>query len=311
MLRKVRCSLLVLTVAAPVALAVGQGCSDEAPVEDLCTWLGDSSNCMALFESDVGLRCGYAPVEASPPSDAHTGVFMAREPLDLCVLADPGGQVIFDPPLDVKAFPPTSFTFKLIDPSANPCGSGSYAGNENFSITINAVDADDAGFTNDAGWAPPTDDIIGGTYTSTRGEGRDTFDVSCPGGQETHHFNRLTLDKCTELGEYLPRAIVDANPGTPPLALGEAGSPGWVRLRIVYPPDNPAAGGDPRVVEYFNCLVPAPPHMCEDGVRNGTETDLDCGGDCPGCGELMGCYDTDDCADGLTCTAQQGVRVCQ
>jgi hypothetical protein len=35
---------------------------------------------------------------------------------------------------------------------------------------------------------------------------------------------------------------------------------------------------------------------CADGVRDGDETDVDCGGGCPGCGLGSGCQLDSDCA---------------
>ncbi|MEE2789338.1 MAG: hypothetical protein VX589_18515, partial [Myxococcota bacterium] len=50
------------------------------------------------------------------------------------------------------------------------------------------------------------------------------------------------------------------------------------------------------------CLAPT----CEDGVKNGLETDVDCGGiDCPGCADGDACEDAGDCASS-SCDA----RVC-
>ena len=47
--------------------------------------------------------------------------------------------------------------------------------------------------------------------------------------------------------------------------------------------------------------------LCDDGLRNGSETDIDCGGsDCPKCVIGMACRQDSDCAYG-TCTA----RLCQ
>ena len=49
------------------------------------------------------------------------------------------------------------------------------------------------------------------------------------------------------------------------------------------------------------------PHSCTDGVQNGSETDVDCGGlDCPKCGPTKSCLSGTDCAGGQcgggTCT---------
>ena len=45
----------------------------------------------------------------------------------------------------------------------------------------------------------------------------------------------------------------------------------------------------------------APPEpTCDDGARNGAETDVDCGGDCPRCATGAACVSDDDC-DGILC----------
>jgi hypothetical protein len=49
--------------------------------------------------------------------------------------------------------------------------------------------------------------------------------------------------------------------------------------------------------------------QCSDGVRNGAETDVDCGGgDCPPCGSGQGCSAGTDCASGV-CTGGTCVDV--
>lgn len=47
------------------------------------------------------------------------------------------------------------------------------------------------------------------------------------------------------------------------------------------------------------CMDPG----CNDGVRNGSETDKDCGGGCPGCSPGQSCLVASDCASGV-CTDQ-------
>lgn len=42
---------------------------------------------------------------------------------------------------------------------------------------------------------------------------------------------------------------------------------------------------------------------CYDGVKDGGETDVDCGGECEnGCTLLKSCQEESDCVDGLFCT---------
>jgi hypothetical protein len=43
---------------------------------------------------------------------------------------------------------------------------------------------------------------------------------------------------------------------------------------------------------------PSPPR-CTDGVRNGSESDVDCGGSCPRCANGKNCATRSDCAGGL------------
>jgi hypothetical protein len=64
------------------------------------------------------------------------------------------------------------------------------------------------------------------------------------------------------------------------------------------------------------CLKKAKKHnaghriaTCEDGVQNGNETGVDCGGSCPRCGTGQGCTSANDCASAVctgTCQACTG-----
>jgi hypothetical protein len=51
---------------------------------------------------------------------------------------------------------------------------------------------------------------------------------------------------------------------------------------------------------------PPPPPNCSDGIKNADETDIDCGGSCPRCGNGKICASFTDCASAL-CLA----NVCQ
>ena len=59
------------------------------------------------------------------------------------------------------------------------------------------------------------------------------------------------------------------------------------------PPD----GGEKN--DAGKCTTPA----CNDGVRNGAETDVDCGGgECPGCDETRQCLRKGDCLPRFDCS---------
>jgi hypothetical protein len=301
--------------------AIQQGCSDEPPPQDICNWLADANNCYGRFANDVQTQCGYPHLAGSDPLVSVTGQFLDRTDLSQCI-KDPsvnGGIIVFDPPLDVTTFPVTSVSVKILDNTGVECGKVSASGatsatqgqTQNFSVTINPVDAQDAGVSTAPDGGPLGDDITGGTVNFAQPEGRERLDVTCAEGLESYNFNLLApLQKCAQYAGFLPTAIIDSSPGTPELP-GQNARPGYVRLRVHYSPVDPnASGAQVRVVEYFNCQIPAPPPPCLDGVRNGSETDVDCGGACPAkCAEGQHCLENADCLSS-NCGFNMGLQQC-
>jgi hypothetical protein len=56
----------------------------------------------------------------------------------------------------------------------------------------------------------------------------------------------------------------------------------------------------------------APPPPCANGIQDGAETDIDCGGSCKGCADGRVCLDRDDCASAhCTLTGPNGLKRCQ
>ena len=49
------------------------------------------------------------------------------------------------------------------------------------------------------------------------------------------------------------------------------------------------------------CQGTAPTPACTDGIKNGSETDIDCGGTCPPCATGKTCVANTDCASGVCC----------
>jgi hypothetical protein len=304
---------LAALLSPVVVIGAQQGCGDEPLPQDICSWLADGNNCYTRFANDVGTQCGTEFVAGNDPLASATGSFAVREELETCVRFK-GGLVKFDPPLDLAAFPLQSVSFKMLDKKAGDCGAGSFSNELNYSVTIAPVDRFDAGGSAPPDGGPLADHITGGTFTASSPDGRQTFDVSCPGGTESHNFNLLVLKKCQQYEPFLPHAVLDSSPGVPELTGSDPpqiAQPGFVRLRVVYPPTDPLApGATTRVVEYFNCLIPPPPAPCKDGVRNGDETDVDCGGSCPStCAEGQGCNVGTDCSSGV-CGFNGGIQQC-
>jgi hypothetical protein len=294
--------LLVLAAFVPATLLLANACGDDAPEEpplqDLCGWVGDPNNCYRAFAEDVGFRCG-----AFGEGSAPRGSFKIREQLDTCILTVKngaeyeGGQVIFEPPLDLTALPPAEQAFTFIKNDGTTCGTARFASKYDFGITITPDPVPEGGTNQDL--------VQGGTFSQTGLEGREVLDVACPGGE--YYFDRLQVTKCRQYEEILPHAEMDINPGA-------VGVPGVVRFRIYYPPiEGELAGAKPYQVEYFECIIPPPPDPCEDGIQNGTEADVDCGGpDCPNkCDDGQKCGSDQDCRSGLTCTLVEGLKKCK
>lgn len=301
-----------LTIAAPLVLLIlAEACTPEPLPQDLCSWLADTNNCYARFADDIiagsdSPRCGTLATD-SEPAESTTGFFQDRTDLSICIVTG-GGQIIFDPPLDVTTFPPTSIAFKMLDDKALACGEGSYESAQSFSVKIEQATLSDA------------DDVLGGTFSISQAEDRQRFDVACPGGQENHNFNAFMLTRCTDSVSLLPTATLESSPGIPGGTVNTAGSPGYVRFRVSYPTPNDdsgtggsaaaSTGTGTTVVEYFNCSIPAAPPACSDGVQNNTESDIDCGGGCNSkCAEGKACNSSVDCSTGK-CEAPEGVKVC-
>jgi hypothetical protein len=223
-------------------------------------------------------------------------------------------------------------TFKRADGST--CGAATYTSPHGFSFTINpppgaVVDAGASLFI-DAGDAGPTPEPYG-TYASVIQPGRDAFDVTCPSG-EAHHFNLFEVEGqfvngdgglqsiCPLFSDLVPRSAFTFDPGG-------INTPGAVSFTIYWPP---AAGTYPSSaiqqggatpvaavpMTYFNCAFAAQAPVCQDGTKNGAETDVDCGGKevssgCPSrCGDGQGCVIDCDCDPSMLCHVLGGVRVC-
>jgi len=297
--------VVLATLFLPASIVLAYGCgggAEEPPVEDFCGWLADPANCYREFAQDVDIRCG-----ALGRGQAPQGSFAIREELAICVLQTQngaeyeGGQIIFDPPLDLAAvtdpIEPLVQSFKILKNDGTTCATARFTDRFDFGITITGDPMPDGGVNEDL--------VAGGVFNQAGQEGRDTLNVTCPA--QKHYFDRLQVTKCRDYEAIVPQAELDFNPGS-------VGINGVVRLRIFYPPpEGELKNAVPYEVEYFECIIPAPPGPCEDEEQNGNETDIDCGGpNCPNkCDDGQKCASDSDCRESLTCKLIEGFKKCK
>jgi hypothetical protein len=304
--------------------------------------------------SALGPGCTFAgpqPTDADdkmhPPGGTQNGAFPTGQVLTTCII-DSGGSVTFDPPINLAAYPPSltstpvTYTITLADPFGVACGKATYTSPHGFSISIAAPAGAGGGGSTSAGGDGASDGGFQavpafGTYTQTIAPGRDAFDVTCPSG-ETHHFNLdeaegfpnregQDVSACPGYKDLVPSASLQIHPGS-------VDRPGAVSFAIVYPDVaanaayppfqastdttasfNPDAKNvpPPQAVVYFNCATPP---TCMDGAKDGTETDVDCGGPaveiCPArCEGGHACNCDGDCASRLCVVdPMSGMRTC-
>ncbi len=281
---------------------------------------------------------GNQPTEVTATdAGVSNGSFSDRTMLSACIL-DQGGQVVFNPALDVTMSAdagadagPTTYQIQFLALDGNECGTASFTTPTSWSITIDSFS--DAGV--DSGLSD------GGTYTQSVAPGTEELSVSCPTG-ESHLLNLnevsgppsasgAATSSCSEFAALLPTASLQ-------MFWGGINVPGAVSFAISYPPtpaqqsypdaSQLASTGnplEPTTVVYFNCSVPPAPELCADGIKDASETDIDCGGPqspssdlcgmCPPRCELMqNCLCDADCdaTMSLQCIVDptSGMRVC-
>lgn len=324
-------ALALVGVAGSIPVLV-QGCDSPTQFNDLCGWLRDPNNCYREFFIDVGTRCGTTP-------NTRPGQFVSRDKLDQCFL-EGGGIVTFEPPIDFNdppndrapcdpaivagggdcIVPPLKFTFT--NPDATECGSVEFTGKYDFVVTVNGDPRPEDTLIADL----PEDFVLGGTFTMKGGLDTDILDVTCPlvkdpdptvpeEGASTGEnviptgdvfkFDRLQVTRCRNLEPILPHAEIDFSPGG-------VDQVGVVRLNVFYPPQEGALeGAQPVPVNYFECFIPAAPPACANGVKDGAETDIDCGGGfcTTRCGDGQACINNNDCSSGA-CIIDMGLKKC-
>lgn len=320
-------SALLGAALIPIPSLVAYGCDSPTQFDDLCGWTRDSENCYREFFVDVGARCGVA-------GQTRPGEFAGRDKLDSCFLVE-GGIIEFEPPLSLLGPGQTTDEFTgvtepqkmtFINSDQTECGFVEFRAKYDFTVSINGEALPDAGVdANDL----PESFVVGGTFDirgsrsdigATAPSNSESYGVTCPSdvdptaqtqGAPTFLFNRLQITNCRQFEPILPHAEIDFNPGG-------IGQTGVVRLNVFYPPELTfdEAGEiegtpSPQAVNYFECFIPAAPPTCENGIKDGSETDQDCGGGfcSQRCGDGQLCINDADCISG-TCAIDMGIKKC-
>ncbi|NUP11514.1 MAG: hypothetical protein HOW73_36170 [Polyangiaceae bacterium] len=289
-------SAIIGSALLPLPTVLAYGCDSPTQFDDLCGWVRDPNNCYRDFFVDVGASCGATP-------DTRVGSFAGRDKLGECYLSA-GGVVVFEPPIDLALPPgdnPEPLKIKVINPDQTECAEFEFRAKYDFKATFEGDPLPDAGVdANDL----PEEFILGGTFDMAGGRDSDILNVTCPGG-ETFTFDRLQVTRCREFEAILPHAEIDFSPGG-------IEQTGVIRLNVFYPPtEGELSNAQPVPINYFECVIPAAPPACENGVKDGAETDIDCGGGfCTSrCDDGQLCITDDDCLSSA-CVVDMGIKKC-
>lgn len=282
-------------VVLPIPAALAYGCGTPTEFDDLCGWVRDPNNCYRDFFVDVGVTCGAV-------GTTKIGQFASRDKLDLCVLNE-GGQVMFEPPIDLANPPPGNpepISIKMINPDTTLCGVVTFRAKYDFTVSIEGdpipEDQGDA--------ALPEEFLVGGTFNMEGGKSTDSLAVTCP-DSSAFLFDRLQITRCTEYEAILPHAEID-------FSAGGIEQTGVIRVNVFYPPqEGDLEDAQPTPINYAECFIPAAPPLCENGIKDGSETDVDCGGGfCSArCLDAQLCITNDDC-ESMNCGLNMGIRMC-
>lgn len=290
-------SAIVGGALLPLPTLFAYGCDSPTQYDDLCGWVRDPDNCYRDLFIDVGASCGT-------PTGTRPGSFAARDKLGECFLTE-GGIVTFEPPIDLASPPPNNaepIKIGIINADQTKCGEIEFRAKYDFRVTFEGEPLPDAGVDPNL---LPEEFIVGGTFDMAGGKESDTLDVTCPSGGD-FRFDRLQISTCREFEAILPHAEIDFSPGG-------IDQTGVVRLSVFYPPTegDDLTNAQPTPINYFECFIPGAPLPCENGVKDGAETDVDCGGGfCQTrCDDGQICNVADDCGSG-DCIIDMGFKKC-
>lgn len=294
-----------LFLLPPLALALVSttfgGCNTEEELDNLCLFLKDQESCYQDFLTTIGDECTMDVV----------GSFDVADVLERCTVSgsnipeDVVTQVNFDPPIEIAKLPYTGGSVKMLI-NGTQCGTIEIGESEKLAVALDVY--------------PPLTDptaacemsgtqFCGSSYSNTplppeaADDPKERMSTKCPDGT-TFTFDRLQVgQQCADQEAFIPKAKLVIIPSGVANEDGTGGKKGSVQLSIQYTPE--------ATRMYVNCEIPPALPPCANGVKDGSETDVDCGGSVctTRCTADQACISGSDCDKGV-CTVTMGIKKC-
>lgn len=289
----------LLFLLAPLAVALVPtafaGCNTDEELDNLCLFLKDEQSCYQSFLTDIGEQCTMS---------TFVGTFDSYDSLSKCTISadniptNIATQVDFDPPIELTKLPYTGGSVKLTI-NGTQCGIVDFGADAKVSV---ALDVYPQLTDPEAKCETSGTQFCGSSYSNTPipAETPEQSDMvistKCPDGT-TFKFDRVQIEQqCADQSGLIPKAKLVVVPN----GVDKEGS---VQLTIQYTPE--------KTLTYVNCKILAQLPPCANGVKDGIETDIDCGGkQCTTkCQKDQACISGTDCASG-TCAVDAGLKKC-
>jgi len=293
-----------LFLLPPLALAAFAtsfgGCNQEQEVDNLCLFLKDENSCYQEFLTTIGTQC---TMESNIPD--YAGDFSSPYMLDSCAFSGaspPDGvvtQVTFDPPIDMAKLSSYEGGIATLLINGTQCGIIEFDRESKVSVALDVYpilpDPDVPCETSGTQFCGSSFSNIP-VVAEPPAQSSTLMKTTCPDGT-SFTFDRLQVEQqCADQAGLLPKAKLVVMPNGVDL-------PGKLTLSIKYSPDVTRT--------YVQCNIPAQPPPCANGIKDGLETDVDCGGgSCETKCELdSSCINNADCNSGI-CKVVSGIKKC-
>lgn len=304
-----------LFLLPPLALVLAStafgGCNKEEELDNLCLFLKDESSCYRDFLAEIGEQCTMeADVMVNGMAQPLTGTFETYDTLEKCTVTSSNTapnivtQVTFDPPIELTKLPYTAGSVQLLI-NGTPCGTIEFGPNDKLSV---ALDVYPVLLDPEATCSEVGEQFCGASFSNTpiaaesENDSATLLSTKCEDGS-TFKFDRFQVaQQCSDQEGFIPKAKLVIVPNGVLMADG-TGKEGSVQLSIKYSPT--------QELTYVNCkILPALP-PCANGVKDGIETDVDCGGNgtCDRCQKDQACIIDSDCA-AKKCDVVSGIKKC-